>query len=167
MKKVARAVIAGGLALALAGSPGPAIAETAPNQTFTVVKIGANPGTVAATGVINDVGVENNNRLQVPRGTPFQVVNSYAEGDLFETATPVSAESQFDPFTCVTRTAIFNTFVITGGTRGLAGATGGGEGTANLTAIGPRGDDGACIGPDAPPVFLISVVRLTATVNLP
>jgi hypothetical protein len=66
----------------------------------------------------------------------------------------------------VTRTAIFNTFVITGGTRGLAGVTGSGEGTANLTVIGPRGSDGACLGPDAPPVFLISVVRLTATVNL-
>jgi hypothetical protein len=164
MKKLALALIVGGLALA--GSSGPATAQTAPNQSFTVVKIGANPGTVAATGVINGVGVENNNRLQVPRGSQFQVVNSYAEGDLFETATPVSAESHFDPATCVTRTTIFNTMVITGGTGSLAGATGSGEGTANLTAIGPRGSDGACLGPDAPPVFLISVVRLTATINL-
>jgi hypothetical protein len=164
MKKLALALIVGGLALA--GSPGPATAETAPNQTFTVVKIGANPGTVVATGVINGVGVENNNRLQVLRGSQFQVVNSYAEGDLFETATPVSAESHFDPATCVTRTAIFNTFVITGGTGDLAGVTGSGEGTANLTTIGPRGSDGACLGPDAPPVFLISVVRLTATIDL-
>lgn len=142
---------------------GPATADSVPNQTFTVVKIGANPGTVVATGVINGVGVENNNRLQVPRGSEFHVVNSYAEGDLFETATPVSAESHFDPATCVTRTAIFNTMVITGGTGGLAGVTGGGEGTANLIAIGPRGDDGTCLGPDAPPIFLMSVVRLTAS----
>jgi len=164
MRKLALALIVGGLALA--GSPGPATAETAANQTFTVVKIGANPGTVAATGVINGVGVENNNRLQVPRGSQFQAVFSFAEGDLVQTATPVRAESHFDPATCVSRTAIFNSMVITGGTRGLSGVTGSGEGTANLIAIGPRGDDGACLGPDAPPVFLMSVVRLTATVNL-
>ena len=164
MRKLALALIVGGLALA--GSLGPATAQTAPNQTFTVVKIGADPGTVAGAGVINGVGVENNNRLQVPRGSQFQAVFSFAEGDLLQTATPRSAQSHFDPATCVTRTAIFNTFVVTGGTRGLAGATGGGEGTANLIAIGPRGDDGACLGPDAPPVFLMSVVRLTATINL-
>jgi hypothetical protein len=51
---------------------------------------------VVATGVINGVGAENNNRLHVPRGSPFQVVNSYSEGDLFEPATPASAESHFD-----------------------------------------------------------------------
>jgi hypothetical protein len=164
MKKLALALIVG--ALSLVGSSGPARAETVPNQTFTVVKIGANPGTVVATGVINGVGVENNNRLQVPRGSQFQVVNSYTEGDLFETVTPVRAESHFDPDSCVTRTAIFNSFVITDGTRGLAGVSGSGEGTANLTAIGPRGSDGACVGPDAPPIFLMSVVRLTATINL-
>ncbi len=164
MKKLALAVIAGGLALT--GAAGPATADTVPNQTFTVVKVGANPGTVVGAGVINGVGVENNNRLQVPRGSQFKVVNSYSEGDLFETATPVSAESHFDSATCVTRPTIFNTMVITGGTRSLAGATGSGEGTANLTAIGPRGSDGACLGPDAPPVFFISVVRLTATINL-
>lgn len=78
----------------------------------------------------------------------------------------MSAESHFDPATCVTRTAIFNTMVVTGGTRGLAGVTGSGEGTANLIAIGPRGDDGTCLGPDAPPIFLMSVVRLTASVYL-
>ena len=164
MRKLALAVMMGGLVLT--GSPGPAAAQTGPNQTFTVVKIGANPGTVAGTGVINGVGVENNNRLQVPRGSLFQAVFSFAEGDLFQTATPVSAQSAFDPATCVTRTAIFNTFVITGGTRGLAGASGGGEATASLTTIGGRDDSGASLGPDSAPVFLISVVRLTATVSV-
>ena len=164
MKKLALAVIIG--RLVLTGSPGPVAAQTSTNQTFTVVKIGANPGTVAGTGVINGVGVENNNRLQVPRGSQFQAVFSFAEGDLLQTATPVSARSEFDPATCVTRTAIFNTFVITGGTRGLAGASGGGSGTANLTTISGRDEAGRCLPPDSPPVFLISVVRLTATVNI-
>ena len=164
MKKLALALIVGGLALA--GSSGPATAETVPNQTFTVVKIGANPGTVVATGVINGVGVENNNRLQVPRGAQFQAVFSFPQGDLFQTATPVRAESRFDPATCVTRTTIDSTFVVTGGTDGLTGATGGGQATANLTAIGPRDEHGACLGPDAPPIFLISVVRLTASVDV-
>ena len=164
MKKLTLALIAGGLALT--GAAGPAAADTVPNQTFTVVKVGATPGTVVATGVINGAGVENNNRLQVPRGSQFQAVFSFPEGDLHQTATPVRAQSQFDPSTCVTRTTIENTFVITRGTEALAGASGGGQATANLTAVGPRGDDGACLGPDAPPIFLISVVRLTATVEL-
>ena len=163
MKKLALAVIACGLALT--ATAGPAIADTVPNQTFTVVKVGDHPGTVVGTGVINGAGVENNNRLQVPRGSQFQAVFSFPEGDLHQTATPVRAVSQFDPSTCVTRTTIENTFVITRGTDAFAGASGG-QGTANLTAIGPRGDDGACLGPDAPPIFLISVVRLTATVEL-
>ena len=164
MKKLVLALVIGGLSLT--GTPCPAAAQTAPNQTFTVVKIGANPGTVVGTGVINGVGVENNNRRQVPRGSPLQAVFSLPEGDLLQTTTPVSAQSQFDPATCVTRTAIHSTFVITGGTNELAGASGGGEANSNVTAIGPRGRDGACLGPDAPPVFLISVVRLTATVNV-
>ena len=165
MKKLARAMLIGGLTLA--GSSAPAAADTVPNQTFTVVKVGANPGTVVGTGVINGAGVENNNRLQVPRGSPFQAVFSFAEGDLIQRATPLSAQSEFDPFTCVTRTTIENAFLVTGGTNDLAGASGGGHATANLTAIGPRGDDGTCLGPEAPPLFLISVVRLTGTVTLP
>lgn len=163
MKKLALAAVLGGLVLT---GPGPANAQTSPNQTFTVVKVGANPGSVVGTGVINGAGVENNNRLQVPRGSEFQAVFSFAGGDLFQTATPVSARSQFDPATCVTRTAIFNTFVITGGTRDLAGVSGGGEGTASLTTVAGRDADGNCLGPESPPVFLISVVRLTATVNV-
>ena len=164
MQKLALAMAIGGLVLT--GSPRPVAAQAGPNQTFTVVKIGANPGTVAGTGVINDVGVENNNRLQVPRGAQFQAVFSFPKGNLLQTATPVSAQSQFDPATCVTRTAIHSTFVITGGTNGLAGASGGGHADSNITAIGRRGSDGACLGPDTPPIVLISVVRLTATVSV-
>ena len=164
MKKLALAAVIGGLVLT--GPAGPANAQTSANQTFTVVKVGANPGLVVGTGVINGAGVENNNRLQVPRGSEFQAVFSFAGGDLFQTATPVSAQSEFDPATCVTRTAIFNTFIITGGTGDLAGASGGGDGTANLTTVAGRGADGNCLGPESPPVFLISVVRLRATVNV-
>lgn len=165
MKKLVLALGIGG-GLALTGTPCPAAAQTAPNQTFTVVKIGANPGTVVGTGVINGVGVENNNRLQVPRGSQFQAVFSFPKCDLLQTATPVSAQSQFDPAMCVTRTTIHRTFVITGGTNGLAGASGGGQANSNITGIGPRGSDGAWLGPDTPPIFLISVVRLTATVSV-
>ena len=104
IKKLALAGIIGGLAAA--GPSGPATADPVPNQLFTIVKVGANPGTTVATGVINGVGVENNNRLQVPRGAPFQVVFNLAEGDLFETATPVGAQIQFDPATCVTRSTL-------------------------------------------------------------
>lgn len=163
MKKFVLSLIVGGLVLA--GSAGPAVAETT-NQTFTVVKVGANPGTVVGIGVINGVGVENNNRLQVLPGSEFNATFSFAEGDLLQRATPVSAQSQFDPATCVTRTAIFNTFVITDGTRGFAGVSGHGSGTADVTVVAGRDSEGRCLGPASPPLFVISVVRLTAVVDL-
>lgn len=164
LRKLALAGMIGGLAAV--GPAVPATAESVPNQLFTTVRIGANPGTTFARGVINGVGVENNNRLQVPPGAPFQVVVSFPEGDLFETATPAGAQVEFDPFTCVTRSTIESNLVITGGTGSLAGASGDVHATAQLTAIGPRDGNGACLGPDAPATFLFSVVHLTGTVGL-
>ena len=77
MKKLALTATA--VALAVAVSSGPARADTVPNQTFTVVKIGPNPGTVAGIGVVNGLGVDNNIRLQAPRGAQFQPVFTFPQ----------------------------------------------------------------------------------------
>ena len=89
LKKVGLVALMG--ALALVGTPGNAVAATTGPQEFTVVKIGTNTGTVVARGVITAAGTEENNRLQVPRGAPFQVEFTFPEGKLFQTITPVGA----------------------------------------------------------------------------
>lgn len=73
----------------LGGNARTAVADTGP-QEFTVVKIGTNTGTVVARGVITAAEREENNRLQAPRGAPFQVHFSFPRGDLSRRS-PLSA----------------------------------------------------------------------------
>jgi hypothetical protein len=165
MKKLALAAMIGGLVLA--ASSGSALAATTTSQEFTVVKVGTDPGTVVASGAITGVGSEDNNRLQVPRGAPFQVTFHFRQGDLFQTITPVGPpQIRFNPATCVTTTTIQDTTLVTGGTNGLAGTTGSGTATANLTSVAGRGNDGRCLGPGSPPIFELSVVRATGSLHL-
>jgi hypothetical protein len=152
--------------LAIAGMPGPAAAETGA-QEFRVVKIGANTGTVVALGVITGGGREENNRLQVERGTPFQVRFTFPRGELFQTITPVGAPVvDFNPTTCLSRISIFDTTKIDYGTGAYAGATGSGVATAQLTTIRGRDADGNCLPPTAPPIFEMSQVVGTGTMTV-
>ncbi|MDQ3641156.1 MAG: hypothetical protein M3450_06760 [Actinomycetota bacterium] len=160
------ALAAAVVGLSLAGTPGPAVADTGP-QEFTVVKIGTNTGTVVARGVITAAGREENNRLQVPRGAPFQVHFSFPQGDLFQTITPVGApQVDFNPTTCMTRVTIFDTTEITGGTGAYAGATGSGVATAKLTIIRGRNADGSCMDAKAPPIFEMSQVAAPGSLTI-
>ena len=165
MRKVLLAAAIGGVALA--GTPGYANAEVSGPQEFTVVKIGTNTGTVVARGVITGAGREENNRLQVPRGAPFQVEFTFPDGKLFQTITPVGAPTvDFNPTTCVTRLTIFDTTQVTGGTGAYAGASGGGVATAHLTQIRGRDAAGACLPATSPPIFEMSFVRAPGTLSL-
>lgn len=162
-KLVLTAIVAGSV---LIGNPGPANAVTA-RQDFTVVKIGANTGTVVAQGLITGAGREENNRLQVPRGGPFQVEFSFAEGDLYQTITPAGPpQVDFNPTTCVARLTFAHTAVVTGGTGAYEGATGGGTAIANLTVIRGRNADGTCLPDTAPPIFEMSYVKATGTLTV-
>ena len=152
--------------LAVAGTPGPAVAETGA-QEFRVVKIGTNTGTVVARGVITGAGREENNRLEVPRGAPFQVRFIFPDGELFQTITPVGAPVvDFNPTSCLSRITIFDTTEITGGTGAYAGATGSGVATAHLTTIRGRDADGNCLPPTAPPIFEMSQVVAPGTMTV-
>ena len=162
-KLVLTAAVAGSV---LVGNPGPAAAVTA-RQDFTVVKIGANTGTVVAQGLITGAGREENNRLQVPRGGPFQVQFMFPQGDLYQTITPSGPpQVDFNPTTCVGRLTFTHTAVVTGGTGAYAGATGGGTAVANLTVIRGRNADGSCLPDTAPPIFEMSYVKATGTVTV-
>ncbi len=153
--------------LLVTGTPGQAAAAVTGAQEFTVIKIGTNTGTVVARGVITGAGQEENNRLQVPRGAPFQVEFTFAGGKLFQTITPVGAPLvDSNPVSCVTRITIFDTTEVTGGTGAYAGASGGGVATAQLTQIRGRDANGDCLPPTSAPIFEMSFVRAPGTLNL-
>jgi hypothetical protein len=166
IKKVVLAAAIG--ALALAGAPGAAVAETTGPQNFTVIKIGTNTGTVIARGVITGAGAEENDRLQQPRGAPFHVEFTFPDGKLFQTITPVGPPKvEFNPVTCVAKISIFDTTLVTGGTGAYAGATGSGTANATLTVIRGRNADGSCLPETSPPIFEMSQVRAPGTLTLP
>ena len=166
IRRVVLAAAIGGLAVA--GTPSPAVAATAGAQDFTVVKIGTNTGTVVARGVITGAGAEENNRLQEPRGAPFQVEFTFPNGKLFQTITPVGLPRvEFSPVTCVARISIFDTTQVTGGTGAYTGATGSGTANALLTVIRGRNADGSCLPETAPPIFEMSYVRAPGTLSIP
>ena len=166
VRKVVFAAAVGALALASAQSP--AVAATTGAQEFIVVKIGTNTGTVVGRGVITGAGTEENNRLQQPRGAPFQVEFTFPDGKLFHTITPVGAPRvEFNPVTCVARIYIFDTTEVTGGTGAYAGATGTGTANAKLTVIRGRDAEGNCLPATAPPIFEMSQVRAPGTLTIP
>jgi len=164
-RRLALAALVGGLTIA--APSGYALAETAGSQDFTVVKIGANPGTVIAHGVISGAGVEENDRLQNPTAPRFHVIFHFPQGDLFMTNTVGPPEIDFNPAACVSRITLHPTTVVTGGTNAYAGATGSGTSTAHLTVVGGRNEDGSCQGPTSPPMFMMSFVQASGTLRLP
>lgn len=164
LRTLALSAAVGGVAIA--GTPGPAVADTGA-QEFYVVKIGTNTGTVVARGVVTGAGREENNRLAVPRGAPFEVRFSFPQGEVFQTITPVGMPVvDFDPTTCLSQITISDTTEITGGTGAYAGATGAGVATAHLTTIRGRNADGSCLPPTASPIFEMTRVVATGTMSV-
>ncbi len=152
--------------VALAGAPGAALADGVPHD-FRIIKLGANPGTVIATGPLYGAGVETNTRHQVPLGQPFDVTFSFAHGDLYLKAIPGPPQVDADPVSCVTRITLIVRNVVTGGTGAYAGATGTGSGVSNLTQIRGRAADGTCLPLSSPPSFELANVRATELLTLP
>jgi len=165
LRKLALAALVGGLTIA--APSGDALAEAAGSQDFTVVKIGANPGTVIARGVITAAGVEENDRLQIPTAPQFHVIFHFPQGDLFMTNTVGTPEVDFNPAACLSRITLHPTTVVTGGTDAYAGATGSATSTAHLTVLGGRNEDGTCQGPASPPMFMTTFVQASGTLRLP
>ena len=70
-----------------------------------------------------------------------------------------------NPLTCISTSRDEGTYMLVGGTRAFAGASGGGTFTVNGTFIGARGARG-CLA-DAPPVNAVLVLRGVGTTYLP
>jgi len=162
---LAVAALIGGVAIS--ASPAYAGASSRANEKFTILTVGAGPGTVVAIGPISGVGTSVDNRRLLPPGTPFQGTFSFPQGDVFTTVSPAGPPMvNFNPTTCVTTIIAPDTFVITGGTMAYAEASGTGVATAYVTLVGGRSADGSCLGPDSRPIFQLTVTRATATVSL-
>jgi hypothetical protein len=165
MTKLVPAVLTAGLALGLL--PGSAMAQTASNQRFTIIRAGTGPALVVAHGVINAVGTETDNAGQVPPGHPFDSTSTFPQGELFTTITYDGPPNvTFNPTTCETRVELTDHFVVTGGTRNYAAANGSGTDTVHITEIAGRDSTGSCLGPKSPPIFELTVIQSTGNITL-
>ncbi len=117
-----------------------------------MIKIGRGPGTVIGRGVITGVGVEENNRFDLPPGSTFQVTFHFPEGDLYMDVVPGPPQVDFNPNSCVTRITLHPTTTVTGGTGAYEGASGSGTATSHILVIAGRAEDGSCLSPSAPPI---------------
>ncbi len=164
MRRLARVSAIAGLALAML--PGHASAQTADNQTFTIIKTAPGPSPAFAGGVINAVGTESSDRDPAHPGAPFHSIYTFAGGDLATVVTPGRPQVSFSPTTCLTEIAETDSFVVTGGSGTYADASGGGTTTVSVTTLADRGSDGGCLGPEAPPLFRLVVIQGTGSLSL-
>ncbi len=166
MRKLVPVLITAGLALGLL--PGNAVAQTASNQKFTIVRAGTGPALVVAHGAINAVGTETDNAGQVPQGHPFDSTSNFPQGELLTTITYDGPPNiMFNPTTCETRVELTDHFVVTGGTGSYAAATGSGTDTVHVIEIAGRDSSGSCLGPKSPPIFELTIIQSTGNITLP
>ena len=132
------------LAVATVAASPSAIAQTAGNQSFTVLAAGppGTPRTVVAVGVINGVGTV----VQGPSG-PNQANPTWVfpDGSLSVHLDYVS-ENTSNEAACIFTSNLTGTWTITSGTGRFAGATGGGTFSGPNTRVLLRTPDG-CDGP--------------------
>jgi len=164
IKRLALAAAIG--AVALGANPGFAAADGA-NQEFTIVKLGANTGTVVGSGLITGAGTEENTKHDVGPGQPFKVTFTFPQGMLFIDNVPGPPQIDFNPTSCLTRITIHPVTTVTGGTGAFAGASGAGTATTDITTIANRGADGNCLPPSSPPLFELAIARSAMTLVLP
>jgi len=165
MRKLVPVLITAGLALGLI--PGSAMAQTASNQQFTIIRAGAGPALVVARGVINAVGTETDNARQVPPGHPFVSTSTFPQGELFATVTYDGPPNViFNPTTCETQVELTDHFVVTGGTGNYTDAKGSGTDTVHVIEIAGRDSTGSCLGPKSRPIFELTIIRSTGNITL-
>ncbi len=161
--------VAASAVVLLVGLPSLASAQLAGTQDFLVVFAGppGSAGTVVGTGVITGAGTVVTPQGQPP--TPFPVVLTFPQGNLFLTITPTGNNLQFNSQTCLLSGPIFGTYQVTGGSGEFVGASGSGTFQGLVFALFGRNAQGQCIDPASgqAPIFAIQVIRNPGTINLP
>lgn len=164
MRRLTRVGVIAGLALAML--PGYASAQTADNQTFTIIKTAPGPSPAFARGVVNAVGTESSDRDPAHPGAPFHSTFTFPGGDLSTVVTPGRPQVSVNPTTCLTQIAETDGFLVIGGSGMYAAASGSGTSTVRVTAIAGRSSDGGCLGPEATPLFELVVIQGTGSLSL-
>ena len=165
MRRLVPALFTVGLALGL--FPGSAMAQTASNQKFTIIRAGTGPALVVAHGVISAVGTENDKRSTGPPRSTIVSISTFPQGQLFATITYDGLPKvSFNPTTCETRVELTDHFVVTGGTGTHAAATGSGTDTVHVIEIAGRDRTGSCRGTMSPPVFELTINQSTGNIML-
>jgi hypothetical protein len=161
-------ILVTGAALAVAGTPGSAVAQESGRQQLAVVvrqELGAPQpifSRVVASGVIDAVGTDR--FLPSPDGDP----NSYSryvfrDGTLSITTTPDTFDLTQNPTSCIGRFTASGTWTISGGTGAYRGATGGGGLTAEGVVVAARTAQGC----SEDRGMLRGLIRETGQVSLP
>jgi len=145
-----------GLAL-VTGAARPASAATDGAQRFTIVFAGPDgeAGRVLAAGVIHGAGSN-------PASQGDQVL-IFQEGTLFLSTELTGGSGGYNPTSCIGRGTSTGTFVVTGGTGQLQGATGSGTFSGTGATMARHLPGGGCSETE---VYRHGVVHITGTISL-
>ena len=103
--------------LTLAASVGPASAQTAPNQRVKITFAGGYTGVAVATGVINAVGVAQEESTLNPDGSFFGTLTfRFPLGTVVAPFTGQVTSVNVDPRTCIGRFTSVGTFTVASAT---------------------------------------------------
>lgn len=163
MRKALTAVTAT-VVLSLSAGAGAASAQTAPNQRVKITFVGGYTGVAVATGVINAVGVAQEESTLNPDGSFFGTLTfRFPLGTVVAPFTGQVTSVIVDPRTCIGRFTSVGTFTISSATGIYSGTTGHGSfteaGTFNSLPLAAGGCD--------PEPFLrtLLVTEATATIT--
>lgn len=127
MRRTLTAVIAA-VVLTLSASVGPAAAENAPNQRVKITFAGGHTGVAVASGVINAVGIAQEESTLNADGSFFGTLTfRFALGTVVAPFTGQVTSVTVDPRTCTGQFTTIGTFTIAGGTGRYAGIGGSGS----------------------------------------
>lgn len=116
------------VSLTLAAGAGPASAQTAPNQRVSITFVGGYTGVAVATGVINAVGVAQEQSTLSPDGSFVGTLTfRFALGTVVAPFTGQVTSVTVDPRTCTGRFTSVGSFTIASATGAYAGMSGHGS----------------------------------------
>ncbi len=158
------AAVTATVVLTLGAGAGPASAQTAPNQRVKITFVGGYTGMAVATGVINAVGLAQEESTLNPDGSFFGTLTfRFPLGTVVAPFTGQVTSVTVDPRTCTGRFTSVGTFTVARATGLYAGISGHGSFTEEGVFNSLPTADGGC----NPEPFLrtLLVTEATATIT--